>query len=55
MKPIMLPVPARLLAVLVLSLLTVTSGWVRAELPTVRVEARAVVPAIVAEATIEAV
>ncbi|MBL8461312.1 MAG: biotin/lipoyl-binding protein, partial [Thauera sp.] len=55
MKPIMLSVPARLLAVLVLSLLTVTSGGVRAELPTVRVEARAVVPAIVAEATIEAV
>lgn len=55
MKPIMLLVPARLLAVLVLSLLTVTSGGVRAELPTVRVEARAVVPAIVAEATIEAV
>lgn len=55
MKPIMLPTPARAAAVLVLSLLAATSGGVRAEVPTVRIEARAVVPAIAAEATIEAV
>lgn len=55
MKPIMLPTPARAAAVLVLSLLAATSGGVRAEIPSVRIEARAVVPAIAAEATIEAV
>ncbi len=55
MKPIMLPTPARAAVVLVLSLLAATSGGVRAEVPTVRIEARAVVPAIAAEATIEAV
>lgn len=55
MKPIMLPIPARAVAIFVLSLFAAASGAVRAELPTVRIEARAIAPAIVAEATIEAV
>ena len=55
MKPIMLPTPARIAAVLALSLFVATSGAARAEVPTVRIEARAVVPVIAAEATVEAV
>ena len=55
MKPIKLPNPARISAVFVLSLLAATSVEVRAEVPTVRIEARTVAPAIAAEATIEAV
>jgi RND family efflux transporter MFP subunit len=55
MRPIKLPNPARISAVFVLSLLAATSVEVRAEVPTVRIEARTVAPAIAAEATIEAV
>lgn len=55
MKPIMLPTPARAAAIVALSLFAATTGAARAEIPSVRIEARAVAPAIVAEATIEAV
>lgn len=55
MKPIMLPTPARAAAIVALSLFAATTGAARAQIPTVRIEARAVAPAIVAEATIEAV
>lgn len=55
MKPIMIPAPAHVAAILFVAALAAGGGTARAEVPTIRIETRALAAAVAAEATIEAV